>query len=407
MLGGIFRRDEPDGEARNGTVNLAQYAHLWANDLAYSPVTVSTSTALTNAACSACIDQLAASVSALPVGAHRKVGEERHPVTPTPAIVRRPSGLVATDAWLYQLMFSRLTDGNAFGEIVTYGSGSLPTSIELLDPETVIDRRIEDGVPTVLIGGERRALYPYGDVWHMPGPFLKPGTPFADSPVQRARATIGAAIAARDFGSRFFGEGGHPTALVTSDQMLTQEQAAGIKGVVQRALRPGSREPLVMGSGLSWQQIQVSPDDSQFIDLMQFTIQEACRFWRVPPSMIYAAVSGQSVTYANVSQADLAYLKHSLESHLVRIETAWTELLPRPQFVRFNRNAFLRSDPVTRSEVHDRRLRNKTLTVNEVRADEDELPFDDPTFDEPGIPGVDEPAGSADPAPTQDDPEDD
>jgi hypothetical protein len=79
-------------------------------------------------------------------------------------------------------------------------------------------------------------------------------------------------------------------------------------------------------------------------------------------------------------------LKHSLEGHLVRIEKALTRLLPRPQFARFNRNAFLRSDPVTRSEVVDRRLRNSTMTVNEARALEDELPFDD-EYDEPGIPG--------------------
>ena len=126
-------------------------------------------------------------------------------------------------------------------------------------------------------------------------------------------------------------------------------------------------------------------DSGQFIELQRFAIEEACRFWRVPPSMVYAATSGQNVTYANVSQADLAYLKHSLEGHLVRVEQALSALLPAPQQVRFNRNAFLRSDPVTRSEVVDRRLANRTLTVNEARALEDEQPFGS-EFDEPGIP---------------------
>jgi HK97 family phage portal protein len=153
----------------------------------------------------------------------------------------------------------------------------------------------------------------------------------------------------------------------------------------------GNREPAVLGAGLEVEPIMVNPNDSQFIDLMRFTTEESARFWRVPPSMIYAATSGQSVTYANASQNDLAYLKHSLEGHLVRIEKALTRLLPRPQFARFNRNAFLRSDPVTRSEVQDRRLRNKTLTVNEVRSQEDELPFD-AKYDEPGIPGDGDPA---------------
>jgi HK97 family phage portal protein len=150
-----------------------------------------------------------------------------------------------------------------------------------------------------------------------------------------------------------------------------------------------------MGSGVTYEPIMVDPNDSQFIDLMRFAIEEACRFWRVPPSMVYAAVSGQSVTYANVTQSDLAYLKHSLEGHLVRIERALTRLLPRPQVVRFNRNAFLRTDPVTRSEVVDRRLKNQTMTVNEARALEDEPPFGGDEFDEPGIPGDDAPPQEA------------
>lgn len=399
MLGGFLRREGDQGDEARSTINLSRYAQLWSDvGSAYSPVSVSTVSALTHAASSACIDTLASSVSSLPLDAVRTNGDVRIPVTPSPQLIRKASGLVEQDVWLYQLMHSLLTDGNVFGYITAYGAGQLPTSIELIDPTIVGKREIDaEGVPTVHINGVAERLYPFGDVWHVPGKFVKPGSPFADSPIQRARGTIGAAIAARDFGSRFFGEGGHPTALVTSDQNLTPEQADGIKGAVQRALRPGSREPLVMGSGLNWEQIQVAPDDSQFIELQQFCNEEAARFWRVPPAMIYAATSGQNVTYANVTQADLAYLKHSLEPHLVRVEKALTALLPRPQFARFNRNAFLRSDPITRSEVQDRRLRNKTTSVNEVRAQEDELPFPDESFDEPGIPG------SAVPAPTQDD----
>jgi HK97 family phage portal protein len=402
MFGGLLRRGDNGDEERDTTINLSQYANLWADAGPYSPVAVSTATALTHAASSACIDTLASSVSSLPLDAVRMVGSTRRPIEPAPLLIREPSSLVEQDVWLYQLMQSLLTDGNAFGEITVY-SGSLPSSIELLDPDVVTQRRFVNGVPTVTIGGQDRQLFPFGDVWHVPGRFVKPGTPFADSPVQRAKATIGAAVAAREFGSRFFGDGAHPGMIVRSEQALTPEQAEGIKKSLMRATK-GNREPAVLGAGLEVEPIMVNPNDSQFIDLMRFTTEESARFWRVPPSMIYAATSGQSVTYANASQNDLAYLKHSLEGHLVRIEKALTRLLPRPQFARFNRNAFLRSDPTTRSEIQDRRLKNKTLTVNEVRAQEDELPFD-AEYDEPGIPGDGDPA--ADVAGTStDDPQD-
>jgi HK97 family phage portal protein len=132
------------------------------------------------------------------------------------------------------------------------------------------------------------------------------------------------------------------------------------------------------------------PNETQFIDLMRFEVEQVCRFWGVPPSMVYAAVSGQNVTYSNVTDADLAFLKHSLDGYLVRIENALTQLLPKPQVVRANRDAVLRSDARARHEIYDIRLKNRTVTVNEVRKLEDEPPFPEPEFDDPGIPGGEE-----------------
>lgn len=382
----LFTRGSRDEQ--RSTINLSQYAQLWQDQWtsAYTPVAVNVNNAVTHAASSACIDVLATSVSTLPVDVVRQSGKRRTPVSPTPALIASPSNLVEPDVWFYQLVDSMLTDGNGFGFVQAMDSLGRPTQIELVDPGTVVNRRLERGVPTVTVGTETHQLHPWGDVWHIPGKFVKAGTPFADSPVRRAAATIGAALAAREFGSRYFGDGAHPGGLITSDKSLTSDQAKDIKRAFLNAVK-GTREPAVLGSGLTYQPLMVDPNDSQFIELMQFAIEEACRFWRVPPAMVYASTSGSNVTYANVSQADLHYLKHSLEGLLVRIEKAMTKLLTRPMFVRFNRNAFLRSDPQGRWEIYDKRLRNKTTSVNEVRTHEDEEPFADPDFDEPGIPG--------------------
>lgn len=384
----LFARRSAPTEARS-TVDLSAYAHLWQAQWAgtYSPVPVNVQNAVTHAASSACIDALATSVSTLPMDAVRQRGKARIPVAKPPPLIASPSALVLPDVWKYQLVDSMLTDGNGFGFVQGLDSLQRPTSIELLDPANVVHRRVERGVPMVTIAGDGdHALYPFGDVWHIPGKYSKAGTPFAESPIRRAAATIGSALAAREFGSRFFGDGGHPGGLVTSDQDLDADQAGRIKSAVVNAWR-GNREPAVLGAGLTYTPLMVDPNDSQFIDLMRFATEEACRFWRVPPSMVFAAVSGSSVTYANVSQADLHYLKHSLEGLLCRIEIAMSALISRPLFVRFNRNAFLRSDPETRWGVHDLRLKNKTTSINEVRALEDEEPFVDDTFDAPGIPG--------------------
>lgn len=366
-----------------------------------SPGGVSVQRALTHAATAACIDVLASSVSSLPLDGVRYQGVARVPVEPPPSLLAVPSATVELDVWLYQLIDSMCTDGNAFGLVVATQRG-WPSQVELLDPTKVRSREVVDGVRQAVVDETPMRVFPYGDLVHIPGKLVRAGSPFAESPLARASETIASALSARTFGYRFFVDGAHPSSIIYADNPdLDETQAEVIKQKFLNSVR-GTREPAVFGAGLKHEQVSVNPNESQFIDLMRWAVEEACRFYRVPPNMVFAAVSGQNVTYANVSQADLHYLKHSLDTYLVRIERALTALMPRPQVARFNRNALLRADAETRNKVYDIRLRNETLSINEVRAAEDELPFDGDEYHKPGIPGLKSaPAPDSPPAPEQ------
>lgn len=380
MLARLLRRA---GEERSTPFIVNGPGGLWG----YTGSAVATE-ALTSDAVWACVDVLASSISGLPIDVVRQVDNRRLPVSPTPSLIAQPSALVPLDVWTYQLAWSMLTDGNAFGKVMAVDAFARPTLIELCDPADVTERRVVKGVAQAKIAGEVEQLYPHGDLWHVAGKMVVPGTPFALSPVQYANKAITAGLSAEDFGLRFFTDGGHPAGIIYSDEELTQDQATAVK-MRFKAATQGNREPAVFGAGLKYERVSVDPKDSQFLDLQRLTTEKVCRFFRVPPAMVYASVSGQNVTYANVSQADLHYLKHSLDGYLVRLENALTKLLPPPQVVRFNRNALLRSDAEGRNNVYDKRLRNKTMSINEVRALEDEPPFGE-EFDVPGIPAEDD-----------------
>lgn len=343
------------------------------------------SRALRNAAAWACLDVKASSVAETPIDVVRYAGQRRTPVNPTPTVIADPSSFVTQDVWLYQVAYSGFSDGNVFAFVTATDSVGRPTKLDTINPAKVVNRRIVDGFPQVTIDGDVHRLFPFGDVWHVPLGPVPAGTVFALSPLEHASTAIGTSLASEDFGGRFFTDGGHPAAIVSADSELTKDEADAIKRAFQNATR-GNRDPAVLGAGLSYQQITIDPKDSQFIDLMRFEVEQVCRFFRVPPLMVYGSVSGQNVTYSNASSADLAYLKHSLSGPLTRIERALTALLPKPQVVKFNRDAVLKSDPMTRAQVQNLRLKSKTITVNEIRALEDELPFPDDDFDMPGIP---------------------
>lgn len=350
--------------------------------------------ALKNAATWACIDVIADAYSRTPFDAVRKQGNTRTPLDPPPRIVAEPSGLVSQDVWLTQVATSILTDGNAFGRVLGTDRDGYPTQIEMLDPSKVTERTTDEGVPSVTVERERLALWPIGPVWHVPGRTILAGSPFGLSPIRYAAKTIGTTLSVEDFSNRFFTDGAHPTVVAMMDQDPGPDGAKAIKERIIQATR-GNREPLVFGGG-KLDRLQVPPNETQFLDLARFCIEQACRFWRVPPSMVYLALSGQNITYANVTQNDLQLLKYSLEGYYVRLERAWSRCLPRPVIVKANRNVVLAADAKTRHEVYRSRLDARTMTVNEVRSLEDEPPFPDPIFDQPGVPAPPATVGAPD-----------
>lgn len=390
---GLFRR-RPEAEPervteteQRSTIDLSRYAQLWADvGGVYSPMYVGPDRALTMAACWSCVDVLATAISTTPVDVVRYVGKSRQEVTPTPTLIAAPSAVIDQDVWLYQLIESMCTDGNAFGIVYAADAMGRPTRVEIVAPSTVTERKVVDGVPQAKVNGDIHRLFPFGDLFHVPGKMTRAGSVFGENVLDKAQATIGAALAAREYSTRTFGDGGVPVGRWKSDTQLDAGQAEQVKAVLRR-VTSGSREPIVTGTGLEWESLSIDMEQTQFLDVMKFAIEEACRFFRVPPAMVYAATSGQSVTYANVSQADLGFLKWSVDGYMVRVERKLTGLIGAQQFVKFNRNAFLRADAETRSQIVDRRLRNKTMTINEARALEDEPPFSGDEYNLPGLPG--------------------
>jgi HK97 family phage portal protein len=385
----LFRRAvAPVVEERAGSFTLQQLAmSMAAANGGGAPAVSSIDEACRDAATWACLHIKAKNIASLPVDQIRyeQFGRTKRRVeVAKSAVIRRPSVSVPTlRYWIYQAAWSMFADGNTFGLVTAVDPMARPAQIDLLAPEDVTERRVVDGVAQARVNGIGIVkVFPFGELWHMPGEVLAPGSPFGLSPITYGSRVTGTALAAERFGGQFFTKGGHPTGVLSVPGQPTPEQS---KDLLEWLMNKDKREPLVLPAGTTYETIQVDPKDSQFIELMRFTVEQTCRRHGVPPSMVYAAVSGQSVTYANVSQADLAFLKHTLSYPIDLFEDALTALTPAPQMIKLNRDAILEGDPELREKILDLQLRNNTRTINEVRALRDEDPFG-PEYDEPGIP---------------------
>lgn len=344
-----------------------------------SRVTVTPDAALGLDAVWACVNMHAGMASSLPIDAFR--GQQSRPVSPSPTILDKPSLVLPADDWMFQYYVSLLLYGNAYGVVLSRDRLGYPSTVEWQNPNDV---HVDD-LPT------HRVRYQVGgvpvdadDMWHDRW-FVMPGSIKGRAPLTLHRETIGLGIAAQRFGAQWFGDGAHPSAVLSTDQQVNQEQAATIKERFVAAIR-GGREPAVLGAGMKYQQIQTAPEESQFLETQQHSAVAVARVFGIQPEMIAASVSGSSVTYANVEQQAIQYLTFGLDRWLVKGERSITRHLPRGMFAKFNRGALLRTDLLSRYQAHQIALGSQFMNIDEVRELEDRPPLDN---------GVDFPPRSA------------
>lgn len=348
------------------------------------PETVTIASAMRSAAVWACVNAITNQICSLPVNL---VKDDKGKFDAKIPVFEKPSPRMSKRGWIGQFVRSFLTAGNTYADIVQVDKMGMPIVVEIMDPDLVTWTIMEE--PMVL--GMKRELWPSGDFWHVPVSHLMvPGSVVALGPIQHASRSITSGMKAEKFGNDFYDSGGLPiNVLKSSVKGLTDTAADTAKQKLDLAQR--NRKTAVLGAEWDLVPMTVDIQGGQMIEAQRFAVEQACRWFGVPPSMVYASVSGASLTYANITQSDLYFLKYSINGWIQDIEDAWSEFLPEHIRVKFNTDAILRLDKKARTEEHGLRLAQKTRTINEVRLLEDEEPFDDPKYDEPGIP--------ADPAP--------
>lgn len=315
----------------------------------------------------ACVRLLADLVSSMPLDVIRERAGRKEEI-PVPQVLVEPTPGVPRCEWIYGAMSSLLLRGNAYGLVVDRDRNGRPSQVWLLNPDDVIVRQTSRYGPLSyrLLSEDVSPA----DMWHVRA-FTTPGAAVGMSPIAYARQAIGLGLAAEEFGARFFGDGAHPTAVVESDQAVTNEQAGELKQRIMQAVH-GRREVAVLGAGAKWKTIQVSPDESQFLETQRWTVNQIARLFGVPPEFVGVAPETRgSVTYANREQRAQDLLTFSVLPWLVRLEAALSLWTPAGQQVRFNAAGVLRADLASRYEAHAIGIQNGFLTRNEARALED------------------------------------
>lgn len=388
-------RGSAPSERRGAEIQGWPSVGTWAQPAYTAPDAAVGHNAERSIAVGASIDLITSLITELPIDVYTGQGADARQIT-TPSYLLDPDGTgYGVQDWGTQLLASWLTRGNAFGNVLQRQGGRFPTQVQLVAPDAVRPQVEKDGTLTWWVGGQQ-----VEDMWHTRAN-ERAGLLFGLSAVTMHAASIGLNIVGTRFGLQWFIDGAHPGGLLSNSEVeLSQAQARTAKDRFMAALR-GTREPLVLGKGWKYEQIQLNPEESQFLDTNKFSAAECCRMFGPGLAEIFGYETGGSLTYQTVQSKAVQLNVYTLGKWMRRYERVLTAMLPRPQYVKLNRNALLEQTTTERFAAYAIALKNGWKVINEVRELEGDRPV--PWGNEPFIPAPEPPSDpNADPnaAPT-------
>jgi HK97 family phage portal protein len=283
----------------------------------------------------------------------------------------------ALDFWDYISLSIELR-GNGYARIERIGERII--GLHPIKPDAITVRRLPKGpleyrwsADGVSFTGSDR------DVLHIRGPG---GDPLSGmSTLQFGRNTFSAALAADRAAAGMFRNGLRPSGVLKFKEWLTAEQrvAAETRLVEKYLGAVNAGRPFIAEGGVEYQQLTISPEDAQMLETRNFSVEEICRFFGVPPVMIGHA-GGSTAWPTSVEQQGLIFDSRTLRRRLKRIEQAVMKQLLSPAdraagiVVEFNIEGLLRGDSVGRAAFYASALQNGWSTINEVRRKENMPP---------------------------------
>lgn len=273
--------------------------------------------------------------------------------------------------WLYASRKDLDLYGNSFGIKTKLDGGGIPKQIHLVAADDVTVRGKGSRVVEYKIGNK---TYEPHEIWHE-RQYTEAGSPIGLSPIAYAARTINTQTAALQFALDWFERGATPSMVAKHTKSeFGDDEADRTKRRLMAAISNG--EPAVVDRNWEIQMQSARARDVAFLDLGNYSNLDLARFFGMPANQVDAAVSGQSVTYANLSQDQLRFLIMHFAPSVIRREFALRQLVPGRGFVKLNTEGLLRMDPETRRKLLIEEVQAGLKTVNEARALENLPPLD-------------------------------
>lgn len=198
------------------------------------------------------------------------------------------------------------------------------------------------------------------------------------NPIQYARESIGLALATEKHGAKLFAHGTMLGGILKWDKHFSTNEKA--KAVIESfneiySSVENAHKTALLEDGLTWEKMQMTSEDSQFMEARKFQKKEIVDlFFGMPLSMLQSGE--KTATFASAEQFSLQYVTYALTPLLVNIEKAIKRDLimeeeKKTHYAKFSVGGLLRGDMKARFEAYQIGINTEILNPNTCRDWED------------------------------------
>lgn len=337
-------------------------------------IRVGPSQALTLSAYFAAIRAISEDIAKLPLVTYRRLkpqGKERVPEYPLYTLLHdAPNPEMTSMAFRETLTQHAIGWGNGYAEIEW--AGNTPKALWPLDPTQVEPKRDSvNGELYYLVrgwNGKPDTTLRMENMFHLHGLGYDGITGY--SVAQLARESLSTAAALEQSAGGFFGNGSRPGGILETPNKLGNEGRRNLRESWEEAHGGAANagRTAVLEQGVQFKTISISNKDAQWIEARQFSVEEFCRWTRVPPHKVAQLLHA---TFTNIAHQDLEYHGDALMPWEVRWEQeAHRKLIPKSErstyFVEHVTAAVLRSDTATRYAAYATARVNGWMSANKI-----------------------------------------
>lgn len=314
-------------------------------------VAVTERTALTYSPFWCGVNIISSQIATLPRAVYKRVGDderERDRSQPASKVLMRPNQNMTDVVFWETLVAHCLTWGNGYAEI-EFDRALRPIGLHTITPDRVTPFT-ENGRLRYRVSGSKTGVMDAEDMLHVPG--LGWDGCKGYSVVAMARQSLGLGLAAERFGGQFFGNGARPGIGLQHKGKLSPEAHGRLKESIRRD-QGGANQlgVMILEEGMELKTYAIHPNDAQFLETREFSVEEQARWLNIQPSKLKSKVGERPG--GNLEADQISFLTDTLRPWLVRIEQECNrKLFPASAqqtfYVEHNVDALLRVDNESR-----------------------------------------------------------